>query len=399
MAPEGSAFGRHFHATSFLCRALLVYNHFRNKGIVRGSVLARGRRSGTIELFRFVFCVVVILFHAQNAFLQGFGDPNTVHWTLCGHGNAAVEFFFLVSGYLMAASLSRMDEPSGERELARDTQMFFVRKIRPIWWYHVLFYVPSLITYLLVKAFDGLGTLNAILRAIPGFFFVDLFGFRPGNPNSVEWYISAMLIVMFVFYPIMRRHFAMFAKVVAPIVALALLGWLYKNEGALTGVMVWNGLAYRAMLRGFAEIALGIALFDLIQQLDRLELARAHRRLLTAAQMLAFVLALVCICLTLPQKYEFVILLLLAIGVSLSFSQHSLANDVLKGRVIMWLGAFSTPLYLAQVTALNLLHLTGDAIDPWPRAWLMLGLSCVFALVAYGVVTHLLPRGKRHSKA
>ena len=380
-------------------RAFLVYNHFRNNGIVRGSVLARGRRSGTIELFRFVFCVVVILFHAQDAFLRGFGDPDTVHWTLCGHGNTAVEFFFLVSGYLMAASLSRMDEPADERTLARDTQTFFIGKIRPIWWYHVLFYVPSLVTYLLVKAFGRLDTLNAIVRAIPGFFFVDMFGFRPGNPNNVEWYISVMLIVMFVFYPLMRRHFAMFSKVVAPIVAFALLGWLFKNEGALTGVMVWKGLMYRSMLRGFAEIALGITLFDLISQLDHLQFTRTQRRLLTLAQMLAFALALVCICLTLPQRYEFAILLLLAIGVSLSFSRHSLANDVLKGRAVMWLGAFSTPLYLAQVTALNLLHLMGDAIDPWLRTWLALGLSCALALVAYGVVTHFLPRGKRHSKA
>ncbi len=58
------------------------------------------KKNGKIELLRFVFALTVVIFHLNvdwyNHGLQ-----------LMYHGNMGVEFFFLVSGFLMARSIQQ----------------------------------------------------------------------------------------------------------------------------------------------------------------------------------------------------------------------------------------------------------------------------------------------------
>ena len=333
---------------------------------------------------RFVFCVIVILFHAYGAFFGGDANTDPGRWALFPHGNMGVEFFFLVSGYLMAVSVARKDVPASGRELADDTQSFVLNKVRALWPYHVITFVGSFVTSLLVAPRGLLATfgtaLKAILKAIPSLFFVQMFGFKDVNPNGVEWYISVMLMAMVVMYPIMRRHFHMFVKVIAPFFALAVLGIMYKVIGQFSGVVYWEGLAFRSTYRGFAEIALGVALFGLVQRLDAVELSLAGRRALTACQAAAMLVVPVCLCLKVDGHYELQFLMGMCVIVTLSFSRHSLLNDALASPVVDWLGRFSMPLYLSQVCALNLMKAYGGGLDPWVQASLTLGISVVIGL-------------------
>ena len=348
--------------------------------------MGRKRRSSSIELCRFLFSLAVVLFHAQDSFLSHVVDPYVARFTLFAHGNCAVEFFFLVSGYLMAASVGRKAEPTSGEELARDTQSFVLGKARSVWPYHVPLFVTSLITAALVMGLGVAGTAEYALRSIPSFFFLQMLGFKGGNPNSVEWYISAMLIVMAVLYPMLRRHYHMFKKVVAPLLSLAVLGWLFRESGQLTGVSAWCGITYRSVLRALAEIALGIWLHDIVQHLDQLQLSRGQQRLLSFVQAASIVAVLAGFCTTMNTQAEFLFLLLLAVGVALSFSRHSLLNDLLDRKAILWLGAFSTPLYLSQVTGLNLTKLVGGGILPVGQVALAVGLTFAIALAFHALV-------------
>ena len=58
-----------------------------------------GKRNGKIDLLRFLFAVIIVLHHTRYLF----GDE---HCFFHG-GSLAVEFFFIVSGYLMTAHAAR----------------------------------------------------------------------------------------------------------------------------------------------------------------------------------------------------------------------------------------------------------------------------------------------------
>lgn len=72
-----------------------------------GNVKKTFQRNGKIELLRFIFCMAVLLFHCEKYVL---GEPSLekgYHLSLFCHGSMGVEFFFLVSGFLMAKSISK----------------------------------------------------------------------------------------------------------------------------------------------------------------------------------------------------------------------------------------------------------------------------------------------------
>ena len=59
-------------------------------------MLAPKKRNGKIDLLRFLFAVIVLIYHSRYVV----GDEKSLFLG----GSFAVEFFFLVSGYLMMAN-------------------------------------------------------------------------------------------------------------------------------------------------------------------------------------------------------------------------------------------------------------------------------------------------------
>nr|HPK17136.1 acyltransferase family protein [Clostridia bacterium] len=81
-----------------------------------------------IDVWKFVFSIVIFLFHSYKLKFTG-GDA------LLGKGYLAVEFFYLVSGYFMAASVKRLEDKSGAKPaaLGSETVKFIERKISRIY--------------------------------------------------------------------------------------------------------------------------------------------------------------------------------------------------------------------------------------------------------------------------
>lgn len=64
-------------------------------------------KNNTIEFLRFAFCIAILVFHIGKYL---FGEPELghgIHLALFPHGSLGVEFFFILSGLLMAASIKK----------------------------------------------------------------------------------------------------------------------------------------------------------------------------------------------------------------------------------------------------------------------------------------------------
>lgn len=88
-----------------------------SKEVSRGTTKPR---NGEIDFWKFVFSIMVVQFHSSNL--------TKIKTTPFVGAAIAVEFFFLVSGYLMAASISRYQE--SEIVVGRDSRNFMLHKIR-----------------------------------------------------------------------------------------------------------------------------------------------------------------------------------------------------------------------------------------------------------------------------
>ena len=84
----------------------------------------KSARNGEIDVLRFVFSIIIVLHHFDQTFPIG----------MMKDGYIAVEFFFMVTGFLMVHSLHKLEpQPKGASEIADATWRFVFRKIKRRW--------------------------------------------------------------------------------------------------------------------------------------------------------------------------------------------------------------------------------------------------------------------------
>ena len=316
----------------------------------------RSPRNGKIELLRFIFCVAVLMFHFCKYIL---GEPSLkdgIHLSFFAHGAIGVEFFFLVSGFLMAKSAYKQVEilklPQDDKSLSKNYVQFIGRKFFSILPYHAVAFVMAFAAYVISKQMSTSKMIMYAAESLPNFLLIEMSGINLSNPNHIEWYISCMLLAMAILYPLCIRCYHRFTRFFSPLVAIFLLGYMQYTSGRLTGVSQWTGLCYKSLLRAIAEIALGATAFEICRYLQGLKLNKLQRVLLAIAEMACFVLIMLFILYTFESKIEVLVLFLLFILVIFAFSGVSYGSGVFNNKMCCYLGSISLPIYLAQLPAI-----------------------------------------------
>lgn len=317
-------------------------------------------RNSKIELLRFIFCIDVLMFHTGKYL---FGMPSFdegLNWALFPHGGMAVEFFFLLSGFLMAKTICTRIEAEHQLSAGREagqlqeTVRFLIHKYFSILPQHLVAFVLAFVMY---AASENLGIkkiIEAMVESIPNLLLIQMSGISMTNVNHVEWYISCMLLAMMIVYPICRRHYTAFARFYAPAVSLFVFGYMLQETGSLTGVTVWMGVCYKSLLRAIVEISLGVSTYELYRFIKQksAEFSSRVRTILGVTEVVSLVLMQLYMISTLPLEYEIYIVPLMMLLIALSFSDASGSNRYLSGRVCSYLGSLSLPIYLAQLSAI-----------------------------------------------
>lgn len=145
------------------------------------------KRNGKIEFLRFIFCMSVLLFHFNQFIMDKLSFSNEGKLTFFSHGAIAVEFFFFVSGYLMAKSIfKRIDTPCNSRELSKDYVSFIYHKYMSVFPQNAVAFVITCVVFLLYEFNKKSSVFLYIFSAIPNFLMIDITGIRYRRPNGVN---------------------------------------------------------------------------------------------------------------------------------------------------------------------------------------------------------------------
>jgi peptidoglycan/LPS O-acetylase OafA/YrhL len=334
----------------------LIQEDFRNKQ----------RKNGKIEFLRFLFCIAVLLFHAEK---YTYGEPslkNGIHFALFPHGSIGVEFFFVLSGFLMAKSIFRKVQNSSEerkkeyRNEKSDSSTeylgFIFRKYTGIFPEHLIAFVITVIAYTTSKHMGMVKTIRYVVDSIPNLLLIQMSGIKISNPNHVEWYISCMLFSMAIIYPICRKFYYSFTRYFSPLFSVLLLGYMIQTTGALTGVGTWMGIGYKSMFRALAEVSLGTTAFEISRFLMTKEFSKRKKLFLTIAEFACVIFSLLFILMTFPKKYEIYVLGVMIILIVLCFSEVTYGKKLFNNNFCYMLGKFSLPVYLGQLSAVYLVQ-------------------------------------------
>lgn len=307
----------------------------------------KNKRIGEIELWRFIFSIIIVFHHSRRLV----GNDNALFF----NGAYAVEFFFILSGYLLMQSIDRMKSTTGS--IGKDTFLFIKKKYLSL--------CPDLFISWVLGAMVTIGAMGYTLKEAGNFLaggiwemgLLHMGGLNPQGLNSAVWYLSSMLIAMAILYPILRKYKDGGRLVFAPLAAILIFGYLFAEFGSLRVPFGWTGLTFRGNLRAFADLCLGVVCYQATQKFAALPLNNFAKALLTFAKYGCFAGLLAYMYGPTVHTMEFFLLPVIMLAILLTFSRQTLGQQVFNNKFVIFLGKFSLPLYLGHYWWVKVLKL------------------------------------------
>ncbi len=338
------------------------------------------KRNAKLDGLRFLYAVPVFLLHSGNFHPEGYLFPG---------GALAVEFFLILSGYLMAVSIDKKCQRWGVAEdLGQETWEFLGGKLRA--------FMPELLASMIIGFFwmevvwrDN--SIRLIAKRLLSLVWEPLMLYMAGFGNTriigAAWYLSAMMLAMLILYPICRKYFSMSTHVIMPAIAIFVFGYFCRVYGTTAGVLKVTAFAYKGMIRAFAGIALGVSCFPVITALKNREYSKTQRFLLTAAETLLYLAIFGYMFRYSKKQYDVVCVLLITVAFCITCMEKGCLDHLFSQKICGFLGKYSLLLYLSHhyiAKALNVLF-------PERTYWKVLCLYVFLTAVNSGCV-YLLSR-------
>lgn len=297
------------------------------------------KHNGIISFWKFCFCIMVVLFHSQ---LLATNEEST----LFSQGAIAVEFFFLVSGFLLAKTTLRKDEQKmGTENLGKETFLFV--------WKKYLFFLPyvllgGFLALILQNIYNDVGIYQNI-SSIWDILLLRMAGLKGNVVIGQAWYISAMLLSMMILYPLLRKYKQNFIYLIAPLIVLLGFGWLSRNYSNLRGPDIWVTFTFKGVIRAFSELTLGCILYVICQKLKKVNFTTLGRIIITIIEIAGFIFPFLIAQFASTSKYDFILVPIIAISVLLAFSEKTLELNCFSNKFFFWLEKLSLPLYICHI--------------------------------------------------
>lgn len=342
-------------------------------------------RNGEIDFWKFIFSILVVQFHSSNL--------TKIKTTPFVGAAIAVEFFFLVSGYLMAASISRYQED--KIVVGRDSRNFLLHKIRGLCPEIFIAWGIGFAVQHIAKKNVTAGTLvKDLMTGVWDLFFLRESGLDGFKANPAAWYISAMLLAMLVLVPLFLNNRDVFLNVWAPILAIGTLGYLSKNVGDLRGPTDWLGFCYKGWLRAVGELCMGVICWGIVQKIKDVPYSKLARFLLSAVELTCYLGVIAWSYQHKGSKMDFVMLLFFAAGVIVTFSGQGLFSSFFNKPLVYFLGKISFPIYLAHnywSHALTRMYPGQDYAQLYPKYVLSVIMTTAVICMAAKVLRQITP--------
>ena len=278
-------------------------------------------RNITVDVLRMIFAFVIVFHHIF------------MYTEYHIHGYLAVDFFFIVSGYMLINTYRRN---KGEgREVG--TLRFCAHKLMSFLPYLIFAVLVSALVYGSI-AYSDTGRFDRFLESawfeIENVFLVSMLGFYR---DPLIWYLSAMMVGSAILYFLMSRFGSDIFRYAAPVIAVILFAVIFTESVTVsTPNHFVYGVVKKGLLRGIADICLGIFAFEVVEYTKRMQFPQ-EKIMLGIAEILCYLVVLVAIFAVSPaddlqrRVYDIAVISLLFVGLTITFSGRSFVYEWLQG--------------------------------------------------------------------
>ena len=297
-------------------------------------------RSGELDVWKFIFSIIIVILHSEYL-------PAEVERVYFHGGSIFVEFFFIVSGYLMAQSAEKR---KSYQSLARETAGFLRRKISSFYPYLLFGFIASLTIRSTYYHQGFLQIIKNMCQGIGELLLLKSTGLTGTLFDPPMWYISAMILSMAVIYPLILKYGDFFKKVVCPLIAFFLLGYLSRKYGHFRAPEVWDGMFEKGMIRGFAEVALGVYCYEIGQLISEIKFTKFSKIIFFLIEYGSLIAIAVYSNTESCWDMDVPAVLLLAISVIIICGNHSIMAPYWnRSKIVPYLGKMSLMIYINHI--------------------------------------------------
>lgn len=309
-------------------------------------------RNYELDFLKLVFAILVFIYHCR-LFIP---EDNKLRENMSNLGSVCVHFFFVVSGMLMAYSLSKQNISANYGKASIN---FVLKKFKSMAWPLITSITIYVIMWTLLECINGKtrtisGVVDQFIKAIPELFMVKETGMII-NFNGPTWYISAMLLCMLplVYMLYRKRDFTLY--VFAPLAATFILGYMCKKYTKFaffnyeTLDIFFLGGIYRAM----CGLCFGICAFTIYAKINKFNSNKNFRIFLTIAEILLYSIFFYAI-FSWKKDVFMSSVLLLPIALAITFSGKSYVSCLFRFKWMRFFAPLSFSIYLNHGLARNI---------------------------------------------
>lgn len=298
------------------------------------------KRNYELDFWKFVSAIFVILFHSHTIF-----DGEK---TVLLNGYLTVGLFYIITGFLFASSVYRDTRPFDVNTIGKETWQFICKKTKGFLYYYIFGFAGTFIADCFATNGDKIN-----LQRFPGYFADFLLLRETGMPfegvMGANWYLSSMLIALFILYPVFRYKKQIFSHIASPIIAVVLFGYMFmRTESLAIPPAESAGLFTSHTLQAISQICMGVTAFAISEELRNRKCSKLEKTLLSLVDIFCIVSAFILIIYGKKVSMQPCIVFLFFVFVCVSGSQQAYVTDIFKKRPCAFLGKLSLSVYLSH---------------------------------------------------
>lgn len=337
------------------------------------------KRSRSIDGLRGVMALLIVTFHTDEAYGS--------HYFSTGY--LAVEFFFILSGFLLMRGLSNIPEIRADisvipaRIFMHKWKHFFALNLLCVLILHTWYFYQNSgqsFSFYFTSLFDRMGEI----------FFLQCSGLPLNLVNWPAWYLSALLLgsyILSALYCMNRKVF----QFLTPMLAVTIYACLIRTAGSVgTWYIVFAGFVNSGLLRGLAGLSLGCTLYSAFCLMSfacvKESLSRRQASFLNIIELLSLGVLARLLIRWFPSGNDIWALPCFCLVILLAFFDLGIIARILKTKCFVFLGSISFEIYLShwfllQIVKKYLIHIPFFIM--WPA--LLVAVICYAALLFYVV--------------
>ena len=357
---------------------------------IKRNTTSKNNRNTTIDLLRLFFSIGIILLH------WGQWNGNEKLFISCGY--IGVSFFYIVSGYLLAQKIFKLEESKNLSEgVGKEAVYYIAHKVKGI----LPYYVVALILAFVAVSYFTYSSKEQLLYNL-GYYVSEILmlqmaGFPTYAIIGTEWYLSALIVALLIIYPLVRKYRQVYTYIVSPLIGIMGLGWISYSYGNMASPALWTGICFEGVLRAIALISLGVTAFEI----SRFVKKKYQNPSFGLTFMEVFIWILVFVFMKVGNPYtgmDFLITLLILVGIIISFSEVTFLNSFIGSFLGNAAAKISIPLFLCHGYLLLFLPKYVKGWGKWSALNIFLicvGVSVAIDLVFGNMIKKLFEKGEK----